>query len=66
MKTQQIKFHIVCDAGPLSNSLGGILIDGRWIICGCCGDVFDARNTDEVIIDKIYSFWVPLSEYILD
>lgn len=66
METKQVKFHIVGEEG----FYGGILINNRYLICGCCGGVYDLEQDeefeDEVVIDEYFDFWVPLSEYILD
>ena len=43
---------------------GGIYVefdDERYIICGCCGGVFDA---DEVEIVKTFEDWVNIEEEI--
>ena len=57
METKMVKF---CD--PESEFiLGGILVNGEYIICGCCGGVFEV---DEVTILKELS-WINISDDIL-
>lgn len=43
---------------------GGILLDNRDIICGCCGGVFPA-DEDEVEIVEEFEYWVNISEEII-
>lgn len=59
MKTQQVKFHLEGEEG----FLGGILIDNRYLICGCCGGVYDLTE-DIVMIDEYYDDWSDISDYI--
>ena len=40
---------------------GGIMIDGKAIICGCCGGVLDMED----IAEWGYLSWVNLEETIL-
>lgn len=56
MVCQQIRF---CD--PDGEELGGILVDNTYVICGCCGGVFEK---DEVSILHIYTDWVDINEEI--
>lgn len=35
METKQIKFRVWPDDAPY----GGILVDNKFVICGCCGGV---------------------------
>ena len=55
METKMIKFEVDEEV------FGGILVDGKYVICGCCGSVFEA---DEVTILKEMS-WIDISESIL-
>jgi len=45
---------------------GGILCDfdngDKYIICGCCGGIFDPN---EVEVLEIYDYWVSLSDEII-
>lgn len=60
MKTQQIKFHV---QGEQSNH-GGILVDDKYIICGCCGSVFEMDDEEVIVIEK-YNYWVALDDEII-
>lgn len=42
---------------------GGILIDNDYIICGCCGGVFEVKELD---VDKIYIYdnWIDIEKII--
>ena len=48
------------------NTLGGIYCDfdngDRYIICGCCGGIFDPNEVENL---EIFNFWVDLSEEII-
>lgn len=55
METKMVKFEVEDEV------LGGILVNGEYIICGCCGSVFEV---DEVTILKELS-WINISEDIL-
>ena len=37
----------------------GILFDERWIICGCCGTVFDLLEDDIEILEE-FDEWIPV------
>lgn len=39
----------------------GILFDERWIICGCCGTVFDLLEDDIEILEESDE-WTPIWE----
>ena len=41
---------------------GGILIDNEYVICGCCGGVFEAN---EVEIIEIFKDWISISDEII-
>jgi hypothetical protein len=56
MKTKQVKFKDV--DGKI---YGGVLIDDEYVICGCCGGVFEK---DEVKILAVLE-WLPISDEIL-
>lgn len=58
MKTQQIKFRFI-DEG---RAFGGILVDDKFVICGCCGTVVDIKG---VVILQTYNDWMDLSESIM-
>lgn len=58
MKTQQVKFRLECD----ENYSGGILVDGKYIICGCCGGVIELEEVAEIYP---YSDWVDISDEII-
>lgn len=55
METKMVKFEVD------EETFGGILVNGEYIICGCCGSVFEV---DEVTILKELS-WINISEDIL-
>lgn len=40
---------------------GGILVNSEFIICGCCGGVFEA---EEVEVIEYFEYWVPIGEEI--
>jgi nitrite reductase/ring-hydroxylating ferredoxin subunit len=46
------------------NILGGILIDNEYVICGCCGAVFDVNDSDCEVIE-VYRNWVNISDEIM-
>lgn len=56
METKQIIFR---DEGEL---LGGILVDNKYIICGCCGGVID--DLEEIEIVEYCKDWLDISEAI--
>ena len=41
---------------------GGILIDNKYIICGCCGGVID--DFEEIEIVEYHKDWLDISEVI--
>lgn len=49
-------------------SYGGVLIDNRYLVCGCCGGVFDLEDEDDrtsvEIVDN-YAEWVNISDEIV-
>ncbi len=61
MTTKQIKFKYLYD-----NSIQcGILIiqgDEQYIICGCCGGVFEVNEDIEIL--QIYDEWIDISNSI--
>ena len=63
METQQILFQ-----DGEANLLGGILLNDRYIICGCCGGVIDLEDPDDsegVAIIRKFSIWVDISSEII-
>ena len=60
MTTKQVRFWNKDD----KKWLGGIMIDSRYIICGCCGSVFDCDKLSEEDIEP-YREWVDISNEIL-
>lgn len=60
MNVKQVKF---LDADRHIH--GGILVDDKYIICGCCGGVFDVKD-DEIEIIEVYENWVSFEEEIVD
>lgn len=56
MKTDMVMFK-----DPDGEILGGIMVDDKYIICGCCGGVFEV---DEVTIIKSLA-WINISDAIL-
>ena len=58
MKTQQVKFRREGDV----NYFGGILVDDKYIICGCCGVVTELKNVVEIFP---YSKWIDISNEIM-
>lgn len=59
MNVKQVKFKVIEDSDEI---FGGIMVDNEYIICGCCGAVFEI---DDVIICKIYESWLNISEEII-
>ena len=60
MKVEQVKFK---EFGT-DNWVGGIVIDDRYLICGCCGGVYDLSDTDDSAdIEEVVRFetWVDIS-----
>lgn len=58
METKQVKF--MDEEGEI---FGGILVDGEYIICGCCGGVIE---WNEVTILEKYNNWVNISDNIME
>ena len=56
MTTQQVKFK-----DSEGQILGGILVNNEFIICGCCGGVFEV---EEVTILERYKVWLNISDEI--
>ena len=46
-------------------TLGGILVDNEYIICGCCGGRIYLEDMEEFEIMEIYDKWVSLSDEII-
>lgn len=60
MKTEQVIFTCHDDAvGPF----GGILVDDEYIICGCCGSVFEVDDENVSIIKRLK--WISISDEII-
>lgn len=65
METKQVKFYETGDEEPQMHY--GILLDNRYLICACCGSLWDLEyDPDEICIVKIYDDWVDFSEAICD
>ena len=58
MKTEQVIFYDYTD----NETHGGILVDDKYVICGCCGGVFDLDEGEIEIASKLS--WVNISEEI--
>jgi hypothetical protein len=56
METKMVMFK-----DPDGEILGGIMVDNKYIACGCCGGVFEV---DEVTIIKVLT-WINISDAIL-
>ena len=63
MTTEQIKFRDTDN----DTILGGILIDDRYIICGCCGGVIDLNEEDcgAEILERYPFNWIDISDAIV-
>lgn len=59
MKIEQVYFYHSED----DEFYGGILIDDKYVICGCCGGVFDLEDGKIKIYEKLP--WIDISEAIL-
>lgn len=59
MKVEQVYFYHYADG----KFYGGILVDNKYVICGCCGSVFDLEEGEIEISDKLP--WINISEAIL-
>jgi len=62
MITKQVKFKYLCD----DSVHGGILIiqgDEQYIICGCCGSVFEVDEDIEIL--QTYNEWIDISNSII-
>lgn len=57
MNVQQVKFRPIGE----EEFFGGIMVDGNYIICGCCGGVFEMDDVAEW--EKLE--WVAISDEIL-
>lgn len=60
MKTKQVKFR---DLDTVLH--GGILVDDKYIICGCCGGVIEVSDEMCEIVEE-YEDWVSFEEDIVD
>ena len=59
MLTEQVKFRYIGE----DTEFGGILVDNKYVICGCCGGVFELDDEEIEILKKLR--WVPISDEIL-
>lgn len=59
MLVKQVKFRIIGDSDEI---FGGIMVDNQYIICGCCGSVFEVND---VIICQVYNSWLNISDEII-
>ena len=59
MEIKQVKFKDTNFEG--NNILGGIMVDNKFVICGCCGGVFEV---EEVEILEVYKVWLNISDEI--
>lgn len=63
METKQVKFYETEYEEP--EMLYGILLDNRYLVCSCCGSVWDLEyDPDEICIVEIYEDWEDFSEAI--
>lgn len=63
MEVKQVKFYETEYEEP--EMLYGILLDNRYLICSCCGSVWDLEyDPDEICIVEIYEDWEDFSEAI--
>lgn len=63
MEVKQVKFYETEYEEP--EMLYGILLDNRYLICSCCGGVWDLEyDPDEICIVEIYEDWEDFSEAI--
>lgn len=63
METKQVKFYETEYEEP--EMLYGILLDNRYLVCSCCGSVWDLEyDPDEICIVEIYEGWEDFSEAI--
>jgi len=61
MRVVQVKFRTEGE----DDIFGGILLDDRYLICGCCGGVWDLKEKgNSIIIERVYYYWVDLSDTI--
>ena len=60
MLTQQVKFW----DDDNKKWFGGIMVDNKYIICGCCGSVYECNELKK---EKIipYDAWINISDEIL-
>ena len=62
MKVHQIKFRT--EDSPVK-WLGGIMVDDDYIICGCCGSVFNCDAfSDGTVLEIRPLKWVDISDAI--
>lgn len=62
MNVQQVKFRT---ADALDYWFGGIMVDDEYIICGCCGGVFDKEDMSDGTVCEIQLLgWVNISDEI--
>lgn len=57
MTTRQVIFEDI----EIGENHAGIEIDEKYVICGCCGGVFEK---DDYKIVKTYDYWVNLESEI--
>lgn len=63
MEVKQVKFYETEYEEP--EMLYGILLDDRYLICSCCGSIWDLEyDPDEICIVEIYEDWEDFSEAI--
>ena len=55
--------QIIFECEGVVGSLGGILIDKKIIICGCCGEIIDATDKEIKIIKHLK--WINISDAII-
>lgn len=60
MITKQVKFW----DRDNKKQCGGIMVDSRHIICGCCGSVFECDDLTKEDIEP-YETWVDISNEII-
>lgn len=63
MEAKQVKFYETEYEEP--EMFYGILLDDHYLICSCCGSVWDLEyDPDEICIVEIYEDWEDFSEAI--
>ena len=58
-----------CKIYDIDNELyhGGILLEDGSVICGCCGSLLPADEINDTWrLEKIYDFWVDLTDVITE